>query len=48
MVWDDVASDVNKFRLVFIDEGFKVKSQVYLSVMQIRVPPWLKETFENK
>ena len=48
MVWAAVASDVSKSRFVFIDEGLKVNSQVYLNMLQKNVLPWLTETFENK
>ena len=48
MVWAVDASDVSKSRLVFIDEGLKVSSQVYLNMLQKQILPWLTEAFENK
>ena len=47
MVWAAVASEVSKYRLVFIDEGLKVNSQVYLNMLQKKVLSWLTETFEK-
>ena len=34
MVWAAVASDVNKFHLVFIDEGSKFNIKAYLNIFQ--------------
>ena len=48
MVWAAVASEVTKSRVVFIDEGLKVNSQVYLNMLRKKVLPWLTETFDNK
>ena len=48
MVWAAVASEVTKSRVVFIDEGLEVNSQVYLNMLRKKVLPWLTETFENK
>ena len=48
IVWAADASDVSKSRLVFIDEGLKVNSQVYLDYLLKKVISWLTETFENK
>ena len=48
MVWSAVVFDVSKSRLVFIDEGLKVNSQVCLNMLQTKVLTCLTETFENK
>ena len=47
MVWAAVASDGSKFLLVFIDEGVKVKSQVFLNMLLEKVFHWLTETSEK-
>ena len=45
MVWAAVASDGEKSPLIFIEEGAKVNSQVYLKMLEENVLPWLTETF---
>ena len=34
--------------LIFIEEGVKVNSMVYLDLLQSQVAPWITNTFENK
>ena len=41
MVWAVVASDVNKSRLVFNDEGLEVNRKVFLIMLQNKILPWL-------
>ena len=48
MVWAAVASDGTKSPLIFIKEGVKVNSQVYMQMLDEKVLPWLTETFGKK
>ena len=48
MVWAAVASDVKKFRLMFIDEGLKAISQVYLNMLRKIILPLLTDASETK
>ena len=45
MVWAAVASDGTKSPLLFIEEGVKVNSQVYLQMLKEKVLPWVTEAF---
>ena len=45
MVWAAVASDGTKSPLVFIKEGVKVNSQVYLKMLEEQVLTWVTESF---
>uniref|UniRef100_A0A3P8TI71 Paired domain-containing protein n=1 Tax=Amphiprion percula TaxID=161767 RepID=A0A3P8TI71_AMPPE len=48
MVWAAVASDGSKSPLVFIQEGVKVNSQVYLQMLEEKVLPWCTNAFGNQ
>lgn len=45
MVWAAMASDGNKSLLLFVEEGMKVNSGVYLQMLQGSVLPWVTEQF---
>ena len=45
MVWAAVASDGTKSPLLFIEEGVKVNSLVYLQMLKEKVLPWVTEAF---
>lgn len=47
MVWAAVASDGTKSPLVFIKEGVKVNSQVYLKMLEEHLLPWLTASFPD-
>lgn len=47
MVWAAVASDGSKSPLVFIPEGVKVNSAVYIEMLKTNVLPWVSEHFGN-
>ena len=48
MVWAAVASDGSKSPFVFIQEGVKVNSQVYLQMLEEKVLPWCTNAFGNQ
>jgi inhibitor of nuclear factor kappa-B kinase subunit alpha len=45
MVWAAVSSDGGKSPLVFVEEGTKVNSVVYLKMLEDNVLPWVTEAF---
>ena len=47
MVWAAVASDGQKSPLVFIPEGVKVNTQVYLNLLRDHALPWARGSFPN-
>ena len=47
MVWAAVGSDGSKSPLVFIDQGVKVNSEVYVKMLEEKVLPWLQKTYRN-
>ena len=47
MVWAAVASDGTKSPLVFIDQGVKVNSVIYIQLLEKYVLPWVKKCFGN-
>ena len=48
MVWAGVTCDGQKTPLIFIEDGVKVNSMVYLDLLQSRVAPWFTNAFGNK
>lgn len=47
MVWAAVASNGTKSPLIFIEEGVKVNSQVYIKMLKDKVLPWVTGAFGN-
>ena len=47
MVWAAVGSDGSTSPLVFIDEGVKINSDVYIKMLTESVLPWVSETHVN-
>ena len=45
--WPAIASDGSMFPLVFIEEGFKVNTQVYMRKLIAKVIPWITSNFGN-
>lgn len=48
MVWAAVASDGSKSPLVFIEEGVRVNTQVYIKMLDEKVFPWITESFGKR
>ena len=47
MVWAAVASDGSKSPLIFIKEGVKVNTQLYIKMLAENVLPWITKSFGN-
>uniref|UniRef100_A0A6A7FUG0 Uncharacterized protein n=1 Tax=Hirondellea gigas TaxID=1518452 RepID=A0A6A7FUG0_9CRUS len=48
MVWAGVTCDGQKTPLIFIEEGVKVNSRVYLDLLESQVAPWITNAFRNR
>ncbi|QQP49028.1 Transposase, partial [Caligus rogercresseyi] len=45
MVWEGVMSDGKKSPLIFVPEGVKINKEVYLSMLNDQVLPWIKAEY---
>ncbi|QQP49253.1 Putative dde superfamily endonuclease [Caligus rogercresseyi] len=45
MVWAGVMSDGKKSPLIFVPEGVKINKEVYLSMLNDQVLPWIKAKY---